>query len=271
VPGGANENRAARNTFTVANDIHPRRRPNATTVVQTTRPRPALTTETATFLDIFVLAISAYTFLRLASKIQRGRTESFDQRMLRALRRPENPAIPKGPAWLPEVAEDLTSLGSGSTLTLVTFLVVGALGLVRRFRAAGFLLFSLGSGTVLSRLLKNFFVRERPTVVPRLTHFDPGSFPSGHSMLSALVYLTLGGIVSRQTRGILAKAYFLFSAVFVSLLVGLSRMYLGVHYPSDVLAGWAAGSLWSTLCTQTARLLQRRGQVERPAEVGANV
>ncbi len=234
--------------------------------MQTTHPRRALTTETATFLNFFILAVSAFTFFRLAGKIQRGRTDEIDQRVLKALRRPENPAVPRGPHWLSEVAQDLTSLGSGSTLTLVTFLVVGALSLARRFRAAAFLLFSLGSGTALSRFLKDFFVRERPTIVPKLTHFDPGSFPSGHSMLSALVYLTLGGIVSRQTRGPIAKAYFLASAVLVSLLVGLSRIYLGVHYPSDVLAGWAAGSLWSTVCTQTARWLQRGGQMERAAE-----
>jgi undecaprenyl-diphosphatase len=234
--------------------------------VQTPRSRPALTTETGTFLNVFVFALSAYTFLMLAGKIQQGRTHALDEGLLRALRRPDDPSIPKGPVWLKEVAQDLTSLGSGSNLSLITFLVVGGLVLVRRVRAAGFLLFALGSGTILSRLLKDFFTRERPTAVPKLTHFDPGSFPSGHSMLSALVYLTLGGVVSRQTRGTPVKAYSLFSAMLLSLLVGLSRLYLGVHYPTDVLAGWAAGSVWSMICTQSARVLQRGGSVERPAE-----
>jgi undecaprenyl-diphosphatase len=158
----------------------------------------------------------------------------------------------------------ITSLGSGTNLTLASGIAVGFLCLQRRFRAAGFLIVSLGSGLMLSYLLKNFFLRERPTMVPRLTHFDPGSFPSGHSMGAALVYLTLGGILSSQTRRLLSKAYFLSVALALSVLVGISRIYLGVHFPSDVLAGWVVGSLWSTICTQTARWLQREGTVEPP-------
>jgi undecaprenyl-diphosphatase len=115
------------------------------------------------------------------------------------------------------------------------------------------------------RILKELFVRSRPTVVPPLTHFDPESFPSGHSIGSALVYLTLGGVISRQVKGSIAKFYFLSVALSITLLVGISRLYLGVHYPSDVLAGWAAGSLWSSACTEAARWLQRRGIVEPPA------
>jgi undecaprenyl-diphosphatase len=182
------------------------------------------------------------------------------------MRRPESAAIPRGPKWLPEVAQDVTALGSGANLSLASGIAVGFLSLNRRFRAAGFLIASLGSGLLLSRLLKNYFVRKRPTAVPHLTHFDPESFPSGHSMGSALVYLTLAGIISRQTKSLAAKAYFLSMAMLLTLLVGTSRIYLGVHYPSDVLAGWAAGSLWSTACTLAARWLQRKGTVEPPVE-----
>ena len=83
-------------------------------------------------------------------------------------------------------------------------------------------------------------------------------------MGTTLVYLTLGGIISRQTRRLLSKVYFLTVALVLTLLVGISRVYLGVHFPSDILAGWAIGSLWSMLCTQTARWLQREGTVEPP-------
>jgi undecaprenyl-diphosphatase len=226
--------------------------------------RPAMTTETTTFLELCIGSILAMGFLRLADKVMAGKTNEIDERILKGLRHPENPAIPIGPGWLADTAQDLTAMGGGPNLSLITGVVIGFLALNRRFRAAGFLVISLGSGMIISRLLKDFFVRPRPTVVPKLTHFDPGSFPSGHSMLSALVYLTLGSILSRMAASKVAKAYFLSVAIALSVLVGLSRMYLGVHYPSDVLAGWAAGSVWAGFCAQAARWLQRRGAVERP-------
>jgi undecaprenyl-diphosphatase len=224
-----------------------------------------LTTESAVLLNVFAYAVFAWIFLKLAAKIRSGGTDEVDNKILRAFRRPDNPAIPIGPNWLMEVARDVTALGSGADLTLVSTILVGFLCLNRRFRAAGYLIASLGSGMLLCQLLKDFFVRRRPTVVAHLTQFDPESFPSGHSMGSALVYLTLGGIISRQVRGKMAKLYFLSVALLITMLVGISRVYLGVHYPSDVLAGWAAGSLWSSACSQAARWLQRQGAVELPA------
>jgi len=224
-----------------------------------------LTTEAGIFLKVFVCAVCTWTFLKLAGKIRKGGTDEIDNQILRAFRRPENPAIPIGPKWLPEAARDVTALGSGADLCLASTILVGFLCLNRRFRAAGYLIASIGGGLLLCQFLKDLFVRRRPTIVPHLTHFDPESFPSGHSMGSALVYLTLGGIISRQVRGSAAKLYFLSVALLIALLVGLSRLYLGVHYPSDVLAGWAAGSLWSSACTEAARWLQRRGVVEPPA------
>jgi undecaprenyl-diphosphatase len=232
--------------------------------VQTRQPDFHLIPETATFLNLCIAACCGWIFLRLVSKMQGGATKRLDEYVLRILRHKDNPALPRGPRWLPQVSQDVTSLGSGTNLTLASGIAVGFLCLQRRFRAAGFLIVSLGSGLMLSHLLKNFFLRERPTVVPHLTHFDPGSFPSGHSMGAALVYLTLGGIISRQTRRLLSKAYFLSVALVLTVSVGISRLYLGVHFPSDVLAGWAIGSLWSTMCTQTARWLQRGGTVEPP-------
>src|SRR6266481_630776 len=182
--------------------------------------------ETATFLDLCIAACCGWIFIRLAAKVKGGATKGLDETILRMLRHRDNPAIPRGPKWLSHASHDITSLGSGTNLTLASGIAVGFLCLQRRFRAAGFLIVSLGSGLMLSYLLKNFFLRERPTVVPRLTHFDPGSFPSGHSMGAALVYLTLGGILSRQTRHLLSKAYFLSVALALSVLVGISRIYL---------------------------------------------
>lgn len=232
--------------------------------VQTRPSGVHLIPETATFLNLCIAACCGWIFVRLAKKVKGGKTKKLDEEILRMLRHRHDPAVPRGPKWLPHAAQDITSLGSGSNLTLATGIAVGFLCLQRRLRAAGFLILSIGGGLMLSHLLKNFFLRERPTVVLHLTHFDPGSFPSGHSMGAAFVYLTLGGIISRQTRHLLSKVYFLSVALVLTVLVGISRIYLGVHFPSDVLAGWAVGSLWSTLCTQTARWLQREGTVEPP-------
>jgi undecaprenyl-diphosphatase len=122
--------------------------------MNSTSPRYVLTTETATFLNIFVGALCAWTFVRLGAKIRKGGTDSVDSYILRALRRPENSAIPRGPEWLPPVAQDITALGSGANLTLAAGIVVGFLLLNRRIRAAGFLIASLGSGLLLSRCLR---------------------------------------------------------------------------------------------------------------------
>src|SRR5205085_9940078 len=106
------------------------------------------------------------------------------------------------------------------------------------------------------------FDRPRPSVVPHLSHVMTSSFPSGHSLLSAVVYLTLGSLLARLVGPPRLKLYFLGVAVLLSFLVGLSRVYLGVHYPTDVLAGWAAGLTWAVLCWLLARYLQHRGAVE---------
>jgi undecaprenyl-diphosphatase len=234
------------------------------TRVQTKAQDFRLIPETATFLELCVAACCGWIFLRLAAKVKGGATKELDETILLTLRHKDNLAIPRGPRWLPQAAQDITSLGSGTNLTIASGIAVGFLCLQRRFRAAGFLVVSLGSGLMFCYLLKNFFLRERPKVVPHLAHFDPGSFPSGHSMGATVVYLTLGGIISRQTRRLLKKSYFLSVALVLTLIVGISRIYLGVHFPSDVLAGWAIGSLWSTMCTQIARWLQREGKVEAP-------
>jgi undecaprenyl-diphosphatase len=232
--------------------------------------RPALTVETTALLYLFFGAVCAWLLVKCVPRIYRGRLEALDNAILRALRRPENLSIPIGPKWMPQAAKDVTALGSGTNLTIATGIVAGFLCLNRRLRAAGFLLSSLGSGFLLCRSLKGFFARRRPTVVPHLAHFDPASFPSGHSMGAALVYLTSGSIISRQVTGTMAKTYFLSMAVMLAVIVGISRVCLGVHYPSDVLAGWAAGSLWSSACAQVARWLQRQGSVEAPTETGVS-
>ena len=278
-PRGRSNTASTRNPKNQMPEFAPGLKPNATLAANLigasdqkmngnrVRTRPSgflLMPETATFLNLCVAACCGWVFLRLVGKVKGDATKELDEKILRMLRQRDNPTIPRGPKWLPQASKDITSLGSGTNLTIASSIAVGFLCLQRRFRAAGFLIVSLGSGLVFCYLLKNFFLRERPKVVPHLAHFDVGSFPSGHSMGAAVVYLTLGGILSRQTRRLLKKAYFLSVALVLTVLVGISRVYLGVHFPSDILAGWAVGSLWSTMCTQIARWLQREGTVEPP-------
>jgi undecaprenyl-diphosphatase len=157
---------------------------------------------------------------------------------------------------------DLTALGGRAVLILVTAAVVLYFWLVRTFHAMWMVLGAAVGGQLLSSLLKMTFARPRPDIVPHLAPAIYSSFPSGHSMSAAAVYLTLGLLLARITERRRLRIYFLAVAVFVTFLVGVSRIYLGVHYPTDVLAGWAAGAVWATCCWLLAGYLQHRGAIE---------
>jgi undecaprenyl-diphosphatase len=212
-----------------------------------------------------LLAIVAglWSFIALADSIRGGHTPAIDDRILRALRRPDNPAVPIGPTWMLQVMRDLTALGGPTVIALVVSTVAGFLIFDRKLGAAALVLLATTLGFLLSDGLKAAFGRPRPDVVPFLTSATNASFPSGHSMMSAVVYLTLGTLLTRLVRSRWMKLYFLAVAATLSVLVGISRVYLGVHYPTDVLAGWSAGLAWAAICWLVARRLQQRGQVER--------
>ncbi len=214
-------------------------------------------------LAALIVVAGTWGFIALADVVLRGRTQSLDESVLRALRRPDNPAIPIGPDWMAEVGRDVTALGGVTVLVLATLAVAGFLLLDRKYAAMGFVLAAVASGMVLSSLLKACFARPRPEVVPHLSRVYTSSFPSGHSMMSAIVYLTLGTLLARMVVRRPLKVYFLAVALILTGLVGCSRVYMGVHYSTDVLAGWAAGLVWATLCWLVARRLQRRGMIEK--------
>jgi undecaprenyl-diphosphatase len=215
-------------------------------------------------LAVLVLVAGVLGFYRLAGAVRAGRTQHLDEQILRSLRDPDDPSRTIGPPWAGEVGRDLTALGGVACLCLITAAVAGFLLLTRKYAALAFLLLAIGGGLLLSTLLKSAFDRPRPDVVPHLSYVGTSSFPSGHSMLSAVVYLTLGSLLARLVEPVRLKVYFLVVALLLSFLVGSSRVYLGVHYPSDVLAGWCAGLAWAVLCWLLARYLQRRGTVETP-------
>ncbi|MDP9629368.1 UNVERIFIED_ORG: undecaprenyl-diphosphatase [Ensifer adhaerens] len=195
----------------------------------------------------------AFVFLRLTSEVVEGETRAFDEAILRALRQPGNLSAPIGPGWLTHVVTDITSLGGTTVLTLVTIVTVGYLVLASRRATGMFVLLSVLGGWLLSTLLKIGVARPRPDIVPHLVDVHDLSFPSGHAMLSAVTYLTLGLLLSRVQSRRATRLYVITVALTLTLLVGLSRIYLGVHYPTDVFGGWCAGATWATICWMIAR------------------
>lgn len=220
--------------------------------------------ESLIFITVLVVILSLWGFVEVAERVGEGETQFIDEWVLRALRHPDHPALPIGPAWLARAAADVSALGGTTVLSLMVTAVVGYLLLQRAYGAVWLVLAATLGGGLLNAALKLLFGRPRPEVVPHMQEVFSASFPSGHSLLSAIVYLTLGALLARMSRQHVIKLYFIMVALLMTGLIGLSRVYLGVHYPSDVLAGWSAGLVWALLCWLVARVLQRRGAVEAP-------
>ena len=223
------------------------------------RERPELSVLLAA-LGILALAIG---FVYVAGNVTSGNTRDFDERVIRALRTAKNPAVPIGPLWLHIAALDITALGSATVLGLVVFAVSGYLLLHGLYRTGAFVFVASSGGWILNWALKVAFDRPRPELVPHLRDVMSSSFPSGHALTSAAVYLTLGTLLMRLAQGRLAKIYCIAVAMLATLLVGASRVYLGVHYPTDVLAGWLIGLSWALVCWMIERTLERRTGLKR--------
>ena len=196
----------------------------------------------------FSVCLLLWGFLALASEVMEGDTKALDTRILVSLRNADDPSRPIGPAWVESALLDLTAIGGPTVLALVVFAVVGFLALQTRYHTALVVLITAASGEVANIAIKNAFMRPRPTVVPHLREAFSTSFPSGHAMESAIIYLTLGAMLMRLAERRITKLYCMGMAIFVTFLVGMSRVYLGVHYPTDVLGGWIFGFMWASLC-----------------------
>jgi undecaprenyl-diphosphatase len=206
-------------------------------------------------------------FLALASEVMEGDTTALDTTILRALRKADDPSRTIGPAWLQGAVLDLTAIGGPTVLWLVVLSVVGFLLLQARYHTAIVVMTTAASGDILNVVLKNLFLRPRPDIVPHLRDVSGTmSFPSGHAMESAIIYLTLGAMLMQFAERRVTKIYCIGLAVFLTLLVGVTRVFLGVHYPTDVVAGWMFGFFWASLCWIVAKRFERETGVAQERE-----
>jgi undecaprenyl-diphosphatase len=219
--------------------------------------------EAGPLLTVGALSLLALAFVAIAGEVREGELAGFDRALMLALRHADNLAEPIGPRWLREAARDITALGGNTILALVTLGAVAHLATTGKRGAAVLVAASVGGAAALSSVLKLAFARPRPDLVPHGMEVFTASFPSSHAMLSAATYLTIGILLARVQPGRGTKAFLVGAAIVLSLLIGASRVYLGVHWPSDVLAGWCGGAAWALLCWFLALQLQRRGEVER--------
>jgi undecaprenyl-diphosphatase len=211
-----------------------------------------------------VLAALGGCFIVIAEEMMEGETLSIDNAILKFLRNPNNLNEPIGPSWLLSTMLDISALGGLSITIIALFVVAGYFALSQKYRLMIFLFISIGGGSGLMFLLKGFFSRPRPSVVPHLQQLPvTASFPSGHSMVSAIMYLTFAAMLAKTTKDYKLKMYYMFVGIMLTAAVGLSRVYLGVHYPSDVLAGWCAGAVWAGLTYLIGDWLETRGTVEK--------
>jgi undecaprenyl-diphosphatase len=205
---------------------------------------------------VLVVVMCTWGFIGLTDGVRTGSTRAFDEWFIRSLDQH------RGPVWMETVGRDLTALGSVPVLLIVTLVVAGYLFIRQQYGAMALMLIATLGGLCIASLLQFWIHRARPLLVPYHDSVYTPSFPSGHSMLSAVVYLTLGSMLAHVERERLAKWYFLVVALVVTFVVGVSRLYMGVHWPTDVLAGWAAGLVWALLLWLITRYLQARGAVE---------
>lgn len=214
-------------------------------------------------LVAFVILIGgAWLFAELADEVLEGSTVAIDERLLLLFRSSDDLSDPLGPGWAEEAARDITGLGGVVFLTLLTLASAGYLALQRKVHLAWYVVLAVLGGIAASTLLKLAFDRPRPELVPHGQIVYTSSFPSGHSMMSAVTFLTLGVLLASAQSNTILKAYLLGLAVLLSVAVGISRVYLGVHWPTDVLGGWTAGAVWALMCWSLARYLRRRGALE---------
>lgn len=216
-------------------------------------------------VPVLVLGVLAAigAFLEIAAEVREQETRHLDETILLAMREPGNPADPLGSERVEEMARDLTALGGMTILTGVTLVSAGVALFAGRRRLAFLGLGSVVLGAMVMNLLKHGFDRPRPDLVEHGTVVHNASFPSGHSMMAAMVYLTLGILLARTQQRKRVRVFIVTISILITVLVGVSRVYLGVHWPTDVVAGWALGGAWAVMFWLAAMKIDPQAPVER--------
>jgi len=216
----------------------------------------------ATF-GIFLLAGAGlalggtYAFAEFAGHVRSGSTQAFDDAVLRWFAAHRSPI-------LDEVMLEITFLGTGTVVLMIVAITGMFLWLTRHKYSALLLLISTAGGILLNNLLKQGYSRPRPQIVTWGTSAVSSSFPSGHAMSAIVVYGTVAYLAARlQARG-RTRALTLAFAAIVILLICISRLYLGVHYPSDVIAGLIIGTAWAAFCMATLEAIQVYARTRAP-------
>ena len=191
---------------------------------------------------IVFVAGTIWGVLWLRGEIREGETTRFDRALILALRQAADPNRLRGPAWLEETARDITALGGFTVLGLVTVAALAALIVYRRWWQAIVFGTAAVGAQLLAETIKNVVGRPRPTFVARYDLIASSSFPSGHSIMAPAIYFTLAAIVTAGELRPAARGLLMVGSVALVTAIGVSRVYLGVHWPTDVLAGWALGS-----------------------------
>ncbi len=227
------------------------------------RVRRLARTEFSALAAVFVLVAGVTAFVKLAHGMAGADGLAFDRAVLLAMR-PGGAADGWGPPWLETAALDLTSLGGIAVLGLFGLIVVLFLILQRKRLSALLLVLGLAGGVGLSEGLKAVFGRDRPPEAWRAVEAVNASFPSGHALLATVFYLSMGVMLTRAFPPRHLKACVLGVALLLTLIVGLTRVYLAAHWASDVLAGWSLGAAWAMALWLVAHGVQRRQSVRDP-------
>lgn len=217
-----------------------------------------------TMIGLVLASLLLWGFIDLADDVMEGEVQEFDEMVVLSLRVESDLSDPVGPLWFEEMMRDTTGLGGVGVLSFISLMSFGYLVFEHKYKLAGLIVCAIASGILLSFLLKSGFTRPRPDLVPHGSHVYTSSFPSGHSMMSALVYLTLASILVQVQERKRVKIYLVSIALILTVSIGFSRVYLGVHWPTDVVAGWIAGAFWAILFYIIGRVLQISGAVEEP-------